>query len=227
MKRLDDDVRAMDVHAMNVSPRTGRAVLFAAMLAVTAAPVSIAAHADEKGPAGNGGDDKPIVLKTQGSFAAGGTVVTNPGVFDPVALTPGGQTIHGDHAYVQYQVPVGARRHPIVMWHGGGQFTKTWETTPDGRDGFQNIFLRRGYATYLLDQPHRGRAGRATVNGTVVSGLVSHGRAWFRMEESGGVRNPGHLQKLPVRLASFPGGSLPASLPRGTGNLPKAPAAVA
>jgi hypothetical protein len=21
------------------------------------------------------------------------------------------------------------------MWHGGGQFSKTWETTPDGRAG--------------------------------------------------------------------------------------------
>ena len=82
-----------------------------------------------------------------------GTVLTNPGVFDPIALTPDGQTIHGDHAYVQYQIPVGARKYPIVMWHGGGQFTKTWETTPDGRDGFQNIFLRSGYAIYLLDHP--------------------------------------------------------------------------
>ena len=53
------------------------------------------------------------------------------------------------------------------MWHGGGQFSKTWETTPDGREGYQNIFLRRGFATYIIDQPHRGRAGRATTNGTI------------------------------------------------------------
>ena len=55
----------------------------------------------------------------------GGTVVTNPGTFDPIALTPDGQTIHGDHAYAAYQIPVNARRYPLVMWHGGGQFTKT------------------------------------------------------------------------------------------------------
>ncbi len=108
-----------------------------------------------------------LALADQGSFLVGGAVVTNPGTFDPIALTPDGQTIHGDHAYVQYQVPVGARRHPLVMWHGGGQFSKTWESTPDGRDGYQNIFLRRGYSTYILDQPHRGRAGRATTNGTI------------------------------------------------------------
>ncbi len=116
-----------------------------------------------------GNNSSPITLKTQGSFAIGGGFVTNPGTFDPIALTPAGQTIHGDHAYVQYQIPPDARKHPLVMWHGGGQFSKTWETTPDGRDGFQNIFLRRGYSTYILDQPHRGRAGRATTNGTITA----------------------------------------------------------
>lgn len=110
---------------------------------------------------------KSIVLKDQGSFAVGGTVVTNPGTFDPVALLPDGQTIHGDHAYVQYQIPENARKYPLVMWHGGGQFSKTWETTPDGRDGYQNIFLRKNFSTYILDQPHRGRGGRATTNGTI------------------------------------------------------------
>jgi hypothetical protein len=108
-----------------------------------------------------------IVLADQGSFMVGGTFVTNPGTFDPVASTPDGQTIHGDHAYVQYQIPKNARNLPLVMWHGGGQFSKTWETTPDGRDGFQNIFLRQGFSTYILDQPHRGRAGRSTTNGTI------------------------------------------------------------
>jgi len=112
---------------------------------------------------------EPVVLKTQGSFLVGGAVVTNPGTFDPIALTPDGQTIHGDHAYAQYQIPLNARRYPLVMWHGGGQFSKTWETTPDGRDGYQNIFLRRGYSTYIIDQPHRGNAGRATINGTIAA----------------------------------------------------------
>ena len=53
------------------------------------------------------------------------------------------------------------------MWHGAGQFSKTWETTPDGREGFQNIFLRRRFATYLIDQPRRGNAGRSTVEATI------------------------------------------------------------
>jgi hypothetical protein len=49
---------------------------------------------------------------------------------------------------VFYQLPAKARQLPLVMWHGIGQFSKTWETTPDGREGYQNIFLRRGFGVY-------------------------------------------------------------------------------
>ena len=117
---------------------------------------------------GGTGKAGPLLIQEQGSFAAGGTVATEPGTFDPLKpLNPAGQTYHGDHAYAFYQVPVNARRLPIVMWHGAGQFSKTWETTPDGREGFQNIFLRRGFATYLIDQPRRGDAGRSMVETTI------------------------------------------------------------
>ena len=85
-----------------------------------------------------------IVLETQGSFAFGGTVITGAD----------GNTFRGDHGYAQYQIPSNARTLPLVMWHGGGQFSKTWETTPDGRDGFQNLFLQRGGGV-------RGRRERA------------------------------------------------------------------
>ena len=117
---------------------------------------------------------RTLPIAQQGSFAVGGTVVTSPGVFDATAQAPAGtppsaagQTLHGDHAYVFYQVPANARRLPMVMWHGIGQFSKTWETTPDGREGYQTIFLRRGFGVYLVDQPRRGRAGRSTVDGTI------------------------------------------------------------
>lgn len=110
---------------------------------------------------------KPLVIEQQGSFAVGGTVITNPGTFDPYKPTPEGQTFHGDHAYVFYQIPVNAKKYPLIMWHGIGQFSKTWETTPDGREGFQNIFLRRKFSVYLLDQPRRGEAGRSMVETTI------------------------------------------------------------
>jgi hypothetical protein len=108
-----------------------------------------------------------LIIQEQGSFAVGGTVITNPGTFDPYNQIPAGQTFHGDHAYVFYQIPVDARKLPLVMWHGIGQFSKTWETTPDGREGFQNIFLRRRYGVYVIDQPRRGNASRSTMAGTI------------------------------------------------------------
>ena len=95
----------------------------------------------------------PIVVERQGSFAVGGTTVTGQN----------GQTLHGDHAYAFYQIPPNARKLPLVLWHGHGQFTKTWESTPDGREGYQNIFLRRGFGVYVIDQPRRGNAGQSTV----------------------------------------------------------------
>ena len=75
-----------------------------------------------------------LQIEEQGSFAVGGTVLTD-------SL---GHKYHG------------------VFAHGVGQFSKTWETTPDGREGFQNIFLRKGFSTYLVDQPRRENAGRST-----------------------------------------------------------------
>ena len=109
----------------------------------------------------------PLTLREQGSFTVGGTIINNPGTFDPYKPTPAGQTFRGDHAYVFYQIPVKARKYPLVMWHGIGQFSKTWETTPDGREGFQNIFLRRRFGVYLLDQPRRGDAGRSTKEASI------------------------------------------------------------
>lgn len=99
--------------------------------------------------------------------AVGGSVVRNPGTFSTSRPTPDGQTLHGDHARVLYQVPVNRRELPLVMWHGFGQFSRTWETTPDGREGYQTIFLRRRFPVYLLDQPRRGGAGRSTIAGTL------------------------------------------------------------
>ena len=107
---------------------------------------------------------EPIVLETQGSFAVGGTTVTHDGEFSMEHFTaPEGQTAYGDHAYVFYQIPVKAKKFPMVFQHGAAQTKRTWETTPDGRDGFQNLFLKKGFSVYLVDQPRRGEAGLSTV----------------------------------------------------------------
>ena len=122
--------------------------------------------------------DRPVTIADQGSFFAGGSVVQNEGEYDFYDPTnPAGQTLHGDHAYVFYQKPVNAHKYPLVFLHGAGQSAKTWETTPDGRDGFQNIFLSRGYSVYLVDQPRRGKAGRSTVSGNVTA--TADEQMWF------------------------------------------------
>lgn len=64
-----------------------------------------------------------------------------------------------------------------MLWHGAGQFSKTWETTPDGREGYQNIFLRRRFGVYIIDQPRRGRAGRSTQPATLTP--VPDEQRWF------------------------------------------------
>jgi pimeloyl-ACP methyl ester carboxylesterase len=111
--------------------------------------------------------DNSIIIQQQGSFAVGGTVIKNEGIYDNIKRTPEGQTFHGDHAYITYQIPANARKLPLVFWHGIGQFSKTWMTTPDGREGFNNIFLRRKYSVYLIDQPRRGNAARSTAPATI------------------------------------------------------------
>jgi len=147
-------------------------------------------------PAQNASTMAPLTIQEQGSFAIGGTVVTTPGTFDPIAqgaynpagTDPKGQTLHGDHAYVFYQVPVNARRVPLVFWHGHGQSARTWETTPDGREGFQTIFLRRGYPVYLIDQPRRGRAARSTQPVTIPP--TPDEQLWFGIFRLGVWPNP-------------------------------------
>lgn len=121
---------------------------------------------------------KPLTIAQQGSFAVGGTIHKEPGNFAlDSALRPQGQTFHGDHAYTFYQIPVKARKYPLVFLHGAGQSKKTWETAPDGREGFQNIFLRRGFSVYLLDQPRRGDAGKSSVAATIAP--TADEQFWF------------------------------------------------
>ena len=119
----------------------------------------------------------PLVIQEQGSFAVGGSVITNAGTFNSLKPSPDGQTYHGDHAYVFYHVPLNARRLPLVLWHGAGQSSKTWETTPDGREGYLNIRLRRGFWVYLIDQPRRTVPLSVTPSPTSSNGSTSSGSA--------------------------------------------------
>ena len=83
---------------------------------------------------------EPVTIIDQGVFAAGGTVIEAKEAYDPYHPKAEGQTLHGDHAIIHYQVPQNPRQSPLFFLHGFGQHTRTWDTTPDGRDGFRNIF---------------------------------------------------------------------------------------
>lgn len=115
----------------------------------------------------------PLVIASQGSFAVGGTVLKHPGTFDNSRFAgwesplETGQSYHADHAAVDYQIPADAQPLPLVFVHGYGQSARCWQTTPDGREGFQTLMLRHGYGTYLVDLPGRGRAGRTTAEANI------------------------------------------------------------
>jgi pimeloyl-ACP methyl ester carboxylesterase len=42
---------------------------------------------------------------------------------------------------------------------GGGHTARVYDTTPDGREGWLTLFLRRGFAVYGVDRPNTGRSG--------------------------------------------------------------------
>ena len=113
----------------------------------------------------------PLALRGMGSFHIGGreAVVAGKPVRE-VLLVPGGVparidpngTYQVEAMYVQYHLPATPRGAvPLLLWHGGGLTGVTWESTPDGREGWQQFFLRRGWDTYVSDAVERGRSGWA------------------------------------------------------------------
>lgn len=109
-------------------------------------------------------DSGSLVIAKQGMFSSGGTV-TDPveGEYDPTQnwldVTRAGNTAHIDHANVFYQIPENDNGNPMVYLHGYGQSRMGWMTTPDGREGWSDIFLKNGHSAFLVDQPRRGEAG--------------------------------------------------------------------
>src|SRR5215510_6324302 len=121
------------------------------VLITAAAVVSPAAQTKKPGP---------LTIKEQGSFFVGGEhkQVTQPG-FGPNAPPNTGE-ITVNQMYVQYQIPMKGEQHaPVVMVHGCCLSSKTWETTPDGRIGWSEYFVRKDRSVYLADQVSRARSG--------------------------------------------------------------------
>src|SRR5438105_682823 len=112
---------------------------------------------------------EPLVLRDLGSFHLGGRHVAISGkpvreVFIGGAnqkLDPNGTYIV-EQMYVQYLLPQNRRgKLPLLMWHGGGFTGVTYESTPDGRESWQTMFVRTGWDVYVSDAVERGRAGWA------------------------------------------------------------------
>ena len=99
----------------------------------------------------------PLTLAGQGSFFVGGRDIQSDTLSTLPAYAPSG-TITVDQVYVRYQIPVEPVRPPLVLIHGCCLTGKTWETTPDGRMGWDEFFVRRGFPTYVIDQAWRGRS---------------------------------------------------------------------
>src|ERR1043166_3628788 len=114
-----------------------RAIQFgvAAFLSLSA----VAARAESVGP---------VTIAKQGYFFVGGKY------YDP----PQGQVFAGQ-AYVEFQIPQN-RTHPfpIVMIEGCCTSGAGFNGTADGRDGWAQYFLSKGYAVYIMDQVGRGRS---------------------------------------------------------------------
>jgi pimeloyl-ACP methyl ester carboxylesterase len=93
----------------------------------------------------------PLEIAQQGYFFVGGSYTS-----------VGDRQIFSGQAYVEYQIPRNrTQRFPIVIIPGGAQTATNFNGTPDGREGWTQFFLRRGYAVYIMEQVGRSRSGYA------------------------------------------------------------------
>src|SRR3954467_14684671 len=87
--------------------------------------------------------------KVQSAYP-GASLATGP-------AAPGNITVN--QMYVHYRVPAGPKGVPLVLVHGSNHTGMTYETTPDGREGWATWFVRQGHPVYVVDQSGRGRSG--------------------------------------------------------------------
>ena len=103
--------------------------------------------------ADSGSQKPPLVLQEHRVFYTGGTTVH--------LKTPGSEQyeIRVGQAYVEAFIPHNKRKNalPIIMTHAN-ESGVIWLTTPDGREGWADFFLRQGFPVYVVDPPGTGRA---------------------------------------------------------------------
>ena len=118
-------------------------------------------------------DNRNISIATQGHFTIGGKTIQHSGIFDDTKFVSWstqnekGQSYRCDHATIDYQIPENSESLPLVYIHGYAGSGLCWQMTPDGREGFATLMLRRGWSNYIVDLPGRGRAGRTSAVTTI------------------------------------------------------------
>jgi pimeloyl-ACP methyl ester carboxylesterase len=146
----------------------------------------------------------PLVLKAQGSFYVGGEKVEQTEL-ELGSLGPGGH-ITVNQMYVRYMIPQDGNGVPVVMVHGATLTGKSWETTPDGRMGWDEYFVRKGHPVYVPDQVGRGRSGfNQAVFNDARAGVAAPAKqaAWLRFADENVWPN--------FRFGSKPGAPFPDS----------------
>ena len=150
-----------------------------------------------------------MVLKDEGTFFVNGKMITTNFPDAPAAGNPDPGSVMVNQMYVHYRIPAKGNKYPVILVHGGGLTGQTYETTPDGREGWATYFVRNGFPVYVVDFPGRGRSGfdSTTINQGKVQNNVSlvpairrttGESAWtaFRFGPSLGVSYPG--EQFPV-----------------------------
>jgi pimeloyl-ACP methyl ester carboxylesterase len=156
----------------------------------------------------------PILLRNMGSFHIGGRVIEITGQpIKEVVFTPGGVPAKMDpngkyqieQMYVQYFLPQNRKgKLPLLLWHGGGLTGVTYETKPDGGEGWLTYFIRKGWDTYISDAVERGRAGWTnTFKGDPV--FLPLGDPWERFR----IGPPGSWNDDKAKRTTYPGAQFP------------------
>jgi pimeloyl-ACP methyl ester carboxylesterase len=108
------------------------------------------------------GPTSPLTLKSRGTFIVGGQSVEQTPAqlssFTDQPLDTGGH-VTVNQMYVEYMVPMADNGMPVVMLHGATLSGKSYDTTPDGRMGWYEYFVRQGHPVYVPDQVSRARSG--------------------------------------------------------------------
>jgi pimeloyl-ACP methyl ester carboxylesterase len=101
-----------------------------------------------------------LELDDEGSFFVNGQSVRSeyPGASLRTGPAPPGDIVV-NQMYVHYRIPSRRTGPTIVMVHGSNHTGMTYETTPDGREGWATWFVRQGHPVYVVDQSGRGRSG--------------------------------------------------------------------